>query len=158
MLVDAQREGARLRAVEVPAILDPAAHLGIDLLGEAGQVRATATIEVPSPDLPAFRLLRLGAHGRSEAHKVASAATGQTHPEGAAEKVEAGVLRASSAARVLAACDLRLLGMQLEAQWPQPCGDRRPQSAGASSALMTHYGPAGALDPPLAYALFLSNN
>jgi hypothetical protein len=38
--------------------------LRIDLLSQAEQVRATAAVEVPVPDLLAFRLLRLGADGQ----------------------------------------------------------------------------------------------
>ena len=51
MLVDMPCEGVQLGAVEDPVIADPASHLRVDLLGEAGQIRPTATIEVPCPDL-----------------------------------------------------------------------------------------------------------
>ena len=58
MLVDALRQGVQLGAVEGPVVVDPASHLRVDLLGEAGQVRPAATVEVPGPDLPAFRFAR----------------------------------------------------------------------------------------------------
>ena len=57
MLVDARCQGVQHGAVEGPVVVDPASHLGVDSLGDAGQVRAAATVEVPGPDLPAFRFL-----------------------------------------------------------------------------------------------------
>ena len=39
MPVDAPCEGIQLGAVEGPVIVDPAAHLRVDLFGEAGQIR-----------------------------------------------------------------------------------------------------------------------
>ena len=57
------------------------------------QLRATATIEVPGPDLSAFRLRHLVARGRPEAHEEAVLATDQAALKGVAEKVEADVLR-----------------------------------------------------------------
>ena len=74
VLVDAPCQEAQLGAVEGSVIVDPALDLGIDLPGQAGQVRAAAAVEVPVPDLLAFRLLRLGADGRGEASEIASAA------------------------------------------------------------------------------------
>ena len=130
MLVDTPCEGVQLGAVEDPVIADPASHLRVDLLGEAGQIRPTATIEVPCPDLLADSLGRLDTDGRGEAHEVASPAFGQAPPEGVAEEVEAGVLRFPRPVRVLAEHDLRLLGVQLEAECPEPGGDRVPQRAG----------------------------
>ena len=93
VLVDAPCEGVQLGAVEGPVIADPAPHLRVDLLGETGQIRPAATPEVPGPDLLSYRLPRLGADGRSEAHKEASPAPRQSSPEGIAEEIEAGVLR-----------------------------------------------------------------
>src|SRR6266566_2420592 len=130
MLVDAPCEEAQLGAVEGSVIVDPAAYLRIDRLREAGQVRATTTVEVPGPDLAAFRLLRLAADGRGEASEIASAATGKTAPEGVAQEVEAGVLEVAWAVRVLAVHDLRLHGVQLEAKSPEPTGDGGPQRPG----------------------------
>src|SRR3954452_19534098 len=72
MLVDTPHQGEQLGVVEDPVVVDPASHLGIDVLGDAGQVRARATVEVPGPDLLTLRLLRLTAHGREEAHEEAS--------------------------------------------------------------------------------------
>ena len=40
MLVDARCDGIQLGAVEGPVVVDPASDLGIDVPGEAGQVRA----------------------------------------------------------------------------------------------------------------------
>jgi hypothetical protein len=57
MLVDAQCEEAKLGAVEGSVVFDPASHLRVDVLGEAGQVRATATFEMPGPYLRAFAFL-----------------------------------------------------------------------------------------------------
>src|SRR4249919_3560203 len=53
-------------------IVDPALDLGVDLPGQGGQVRAAAAVEVPVPDLLAFRLPRCGADGRGEAGEIAS--------------------------------------------------------------------------------------
>ena len=91
MLVDAPCEEAQPGAVEGSVIVDPAPDLRVDLVREAGQVRAAAAVEVPVPDLLAFRLLRRGADGRGEAREIASAALGQAAPEGIAEEIEAGV-------------------------------------------------------------------
>src|SRR6516162_7421519 len=99
VLVDAPCEEAQLRAVEGSVVVDPASHLGVDRLGEAGQVRATAAAKVPGPDLAAGRLFRLAADGRGEAGEVASRATGKAAPEGVAQEVEAGVLEAARAVR-----------------------------------------------------------
>src|SRR5690349_24612708 len=63
VLVDAPCQEAQLGAVEGSVIVDPAPHLRVDRLGEAGQVRATAAVEVPGPDLLAFRFPRLAADG-----------------------------------------------------------------------------------------------
>jgi hypothetical protein len=41
VLVDARCDGVQLGAIEGPVVVDPASHLGIDPLGEAGQVRPT---------------------------------------------------------------------------------------------------------------------
>jgi len=130
MLVDTPCEGVQLGAVEDPAIADPAAHLRVDLLREAGQIRPTATIEVPCPDLLADSLGRLDTDCRGEAHEVASPAFGQAPPEGVAEEIEAGVPGFPRPVRVLAEHDLRLLGVQLEAECLEPGGDRVPQRAG----------------------------
>ena len=91
VLVDAPCQEAQLGAVEGSVIVDPALDLGIDLPGQAGQVRAAAAVEVPVPDLLAFRLLRVGADGRVEASEIASWSLGQAAPEGVAEEIEAGV-------------------------------------------------------------------
>src|SRR5919106_2081712 len=64
VLIDAPCKEVQLGAIEGPVVVDPAPHLRIDLLGEPGQVRATATVEVPAPDLLTDRLARLGAHCR----------------------------------------------------------------------------------------------
>src|SRR6516164_1751527 len=130
MLVDVPCDGVQLGAVEGPVIADPAAHLRVDLLGEAGQIRPTATIEVPCPNLLADRLARRNTDGRGEAHEVASAAFSQAPPEGVAQEVKAGVLRFPWPVRVLAGHDPRLLGMQLETERPEPGGDRVAQRAG----------------------------
>src|SRR5436190_9394521 len=127
VLVDAPCEEAQLGAVEGSVIVDPAPHLRIDRLGEAGQVRATAAVEMPGPDLAAFRLSRLAADGRGEAGEVASRAAGKAPPEGVAEEVEAGVLEAAWAVRVFAVHDLRLRGVQLKAQRPESLSDGGPQ-------------------------------
>jgi len=130
MLVDTPCEEAQLGAVEGSVIVDPASDLRVDLVREAGQVRAAAAVEVPVPYLLAFRLLRLTADGRVEAGEVAVLPFGQAAPEGLAEEIEAGVLEVSPAVRVLAEHDLRLRGMQLQAQGPEPPGDGGPQLAG----------------------------
>ena len=72
MLVDAPCDGIQLGAVEGPVVVDPAPDLGVDFQGEGGQVRSTATIEVPVPDLLADRFLRPNTYGRGEAHKIGS--------------------------------------------------------------------------------------
>jgi hypothetical protein len=91
MLVDAPCQETQLGAVEGPVIVDPALDLRIDLLSEAGQVLAAAAVEVPVPDLLAFRLLRRGADGRGKAGEIPSSPLGQAPPEGVAEEIEAGV-------------------------------------------------------------------
>src|SRR5436190_7206182 len=106
VLVDAPCQEPQLGAVEGSVIVDPALDLGIDLPGQAGQVRAAAAVEVPVPDLLAFRLLRRGTDGRGEASELASAALGQAAPEGVAEEIEAGVPEVPPAVRVLAVRDL----------------------------------------------------
>ena len=73
---------------------------------------------------------RLGAHGRREAHEIAHRATGEAAPEAVAEEVEAGVLRFAPVVRVLAVDDLGLLGMQLEAERPEPVGDEGQKPSG----------------------------
>src|SRR5436190_20043979 len=55
VLVDAPCDEAQLGAVEGSVVVDPASYLGVDRLGEAGQVRAATAVEVPGPDLAAFR-------------------------------------------------------------------------------------------------------
>jgi len=88
--------------IEDPVVVDPASHLGVDVLGDAGQVRARATVEVPGPDLLALRFPRLGAHGREETHEESLPTTSQATPEGIAEEIETGVLRILAPVRVLA--------------------------------------------------------
>src|SRR5215471_9268239 len=107
VLVDASCEEAQLGAVEASVVVDPAPHLRVDRLGEAGQVRATAAVEVPGPDLGADRFSRLVADGRGETGEVASWPLGKAAPEGVAEEIEAGVLVASRAVRVLAVSSSR---------------------------------------------------
>src|SRR5271169_2233654 len=124
VLVDARCDGIQPGAVEGSVVADPASYLGIDVLGEARQVRGTAAVEVPGPDLLADRFSRLGAHGRVEAHEEASLAANDTAPEGVAEEIEADMLRGPPASRVLAVHDFRLPGVQLKAQGPEPAGDR----------------------------------
>src|SRR5258708_11744966 len=130
LLVDAQCDEIQLGAVEGSVVADPASDLGVDLPGEVGQVRVTATAEVPGPDLLADRLGRLGAHGRVEAHEQALPAEYRAPPEGVAEEIEADMLRVSPAFRVFAVHDLRLVGVQLEAEGPEPSGDRSPETSG----------------------------
>src|SRR5580704_7199421 len=130
MLVDAPCKETQLGAVEGPVIVDPALDLRIDLPGQAGQVLAAAAVEVPVPDLLAFRLLRLSADGRIEASEIASRPLGKTAPEGVAEEIEAGVPEVPPAVRVFAVHDLRLHGMQLKPQGPEPDGDGGPQFPG----------------------------
>src|SRR4249919_834241 len=86
-------------------IVDPALDLRIDLLSEAGQVLAAAAVEVPVPDLPAFRLFRLAADRRGKAGEIPSSPLGQAPPEGVAEEIEAGALEVPPAVRVFAVHD-----------------------------------------------------
>jgi hypothetical protein len=79
------REGEQLGAVEGSVIVDPAPDLRIDLPGEAGQVRAAAAVEVPVPDLLAFRFLRLDADSRVKAGEISVPALGQAPLEGISE-------------------------------------------------------------------------
>src|SRR5215475_15579906 len=134
MLVDPPCEEAQLGAVEGSVVVDPAPDLRVDLVREAGQVRAAAPVEVPVPDLLAFRLLRLAADGRVEASEIASRPLGETSPEGAAKEIEAGVLEVSLAVRVCEGHDLRLHRMQLKTQSPEPRGDGGPQFPGLALA------------------------
>jgi hypothetical protein len=77
VFVDARRDGVQLGAVEGPVVVDPASHLGVDLPGEAGQVRSTATVEVPGrsstasskgpkPDLTRYRSIPSGLRRRDQ--------------------------------------------------------------------------------------------
>ena len=85
VLVDAPCQEAQLGAVEGSVIVDPAPDLGVDFFRQAGQVRATAAVEVPVPDLLAFRLPGFGADGGVEAREIASWPLSQAAPEGVAE-------------------------------------------------------------------------
>jgi len=139
VLVDAPCDGIQPGAVEGPVIPDPASDLGVDVPGEAEQVRVTATVEVPGPDLLADRLGRLGAHGRVEAYKEAPSAEHRAAPEGVAEEVEADMLRVPPAVRVFAVHDLRLVGVQLEAEGPEPTGDPSPKTSGLCLRVAVSY-------------------
>src|SRR5260221_1554466 len=75
-MVDAPCEEDQVGAVEGPVVVDPAQDLRIDSIREAGQVRAAAQVEVPGPDLTAFRFLRAGADGRVEAGEISALAQG----------------------------------------------------------------------------------
>src|SRR5207253_2647115 len=130
MLADRPCGEAQPGAAEGSVIADPAPDLRVDLVREAGQVRATAAVEVPVPDLPAFRLLRLAADSRVEAGEVTVLPFGQAAPEGIAGEIKAGVPGVSRAVRVRAVRDLRLRGMRLQARGPGPPGDGSPQPAG----------------------------
>ena len=65
----------------------------------------------------------LGLTAGEKLTKKASSATGPPTTEGVAEKVEAGVLRLVTALRVFAVQVLRLVGMQLKAQGPEPLNE-----------------------------------
>src|SRR5439155_12310229 len=130
VLVDVACEGVQRGAEEGSVVVDPASDLWVDVLGEAGQARSTATVEVPVPDLFVDRLSCLAAHGRVEADEVAVLPLDHATPEGVAEEVEAGVLVVPSALRVFAVHDLRLVGMQLEAERPEAAGDGGPELPG----------------------------
>ncbi|MFT7648732.1 MAG: hypothetical protein ACI8Y4_003484 [Candidatus Poriferisodalaceae bacterium] len=130
VFVDAFCDGMQPGAVEGSVVVDPASDLGVDPLGESGQVRSAATVEVPVPDLLADRFVRLGAHGWCEAHEEPVPATDQATPEGVAEKAEAGVRRVASAIRVFAVHDLRLVGVQLKANRPEPLNEIGPKISG----------------------------
>src|SRR5258708_28730037 len=130
VVVDAPCKEVQLGAVEGPVVVAPAPDLRIDSIREAGQVRAAAQVEVPGPDLAAFRFLRCGADRRAEAREVTVPSQGLARPEGIAEEVKAGVLVISPAVRVLAVHDLRLDRMQFQAQPAEPATDSRPQLQG----------------------------
>ena len=76
------------------------------------------------------RFPRLLAHGRQEAHEESSSAVRPTCPEGISEEVEAGVLRGSSTLAIFAVDDLRLVGVQFEAESPEPGSDGSPKILG----------------------------
>src|SRR5664280_2234020 len=57
-------------------------------------------------------------------------AFGLPAPKGVAEEVEAGVLRLGSTVRVLAVHDLRLVGVQLQSNGPEPLGEVSQQISG----------------------------
>src|SRR5260370_33505776 len=52
VLVDARCDGIQPGAVEGSVVADPASYLGVDVLGEAGQVRAAASGWGPGPAVP----------------------------------------------------------------------------------------------------------
>jgi len=64
MLIDVPCQGVKLGAVEGAVVADPASNHRVDLLGEAGQVRPAATVEVPVPNFLADCLPGVGADGR----------------------------------------------------------------------------------------------
>ena len=86
VLVDTPCEEAQLGAVEGSVIVDPAPHDRVDLPGDAGQVLAGSTTEMPGSDLEALGLLRRGRDGRAEAGKIAIWPLGQAAPEGEPKK------------------------------------------------------------------------
>ena len=47
VLVDAFCDGVQPGAVEGSVVVDPASDPGVDGLGESGQIRSAATVEVP---------------------------------------------------------------------------------------------------------------
>src|SRR5664280_2455943 len=57
-------------------------------------------------------------------------AFGLPAPKGVAEEVEAGVLRLGSTVRVLAVHSLRLVGVQLQSNGPEPLGEVSQQISG----------------------------
>ena len=130
VLVDVACEGVQRGAVEGSVVVDPASDLGVDVLGEAGQVRSAAAVEVPVPDLLVHRFSCLAADHRVEAHEVAPWPLDPACPEGVAEEVEAGVLEVPQAAAVFAVDDLRLVGVGLEAEGPEAAGDGGPEVSG----------------------------
>src|SRR5882672_8237705 len=130
VLVDVACKGVQRGAVEGSVVVDPASDLGVDVLGEAGQVRSAAAVEVPVPDLLVHRFSRFPAEGRVEAHEVAPWPRDPACPEGVAEEVEAGVLEVPPAAAVFAVDDPRLVGAQLEAEGPEAVGDGGPEVSG----------------------------
>jgi hypothetical protein len=132
VLVDVARKGVQPGAIEGPVVVDPASDLGVDVLGEAGQVRSAAAFEVPVPDLLVHRLSRFPADGRVEAHEVAPWSLDPAAPEGVAEEVEAGVLEVPPAAAVFAVDDPRLVGVQPEAEGPEAVGDGGPEVPGVA--------------------------
>ena len=122
--------------------LDPALDLGIDLPGQAATVASFRQIRVRRSALLRrlrysqsliclpFAFFALALMAGEKPVQIASAALGQTAPEGVAEKIEAGVPEVPPAVRVLAVRDLRLPGMQLKTQGLKPRGDGSPQPAG----------------------------
>jgi hypothetical protein len=64
VFVDAHCDGRQLGAVAGPVVVEPAPDLGVDRPRETGEVRSTATVEVPVPDPFTDGLLRLGADSR----------------------------------------------------------------------------------------------
>jgi hypothetical protein len=130
VLVDAPCEEAQLGAVEGSVIVDPASYLGADLVSEAGQVRAAAAVEVPGPDLTAFRLPRLVADGRGEASEIASAAAGNTAPEGVAEEGRSWCARSCLGGSRL--CSTRSSSSRgaAQGQGPRACQRWRPAAPG----------------------------
>ena len=78
----------------------------------------------------ADRFPRFLAYSRQEPYKEPSPTIRCACPEGVAEKIEAGVLRMRSAVAVFAVQDLRLIGVQLKAQGPEPGSDSGPKVTG----------------------------
>ena len=62
-------ERIQLGAIEDSVIIEPASHLRVDVLGEAGQVSAASTIQMPGSNLLALCPLRFRGHGRREAEE-----------------------------------------------------------------------------------------
>ena len=111
VLVDPPCQQVQLGAVEGPVVVDPASNLRIGLLGEPGQVRSTASDEMPLRDLSASRLFAAVLMAGEKFLKTPLLPLGPAAPKGVTEEIEAGVLHLASALRVLAVHDLRLVGV-----------------------------------------------
>ena len=116
-----------LGAVEGPVVVRIRA-----LMAPASPARSVALRRLRCQSLICLPIacFALGLMAGEKLTKKASSATGQATPEGVAEKVEAGVLRLITAVRVFAVHDLRLVGMQLKAQGPEPLNEAGAELSG----------------------------
>jgi hypothetical protein len=110
--------------VEASVVVDPSLYHGVEPLGEVPQRHVAAQIEPPTPQFSTHCLDGVVTHRRQEVGKeLASFTFRQTRTKRVPQEIESLVGIGSSAIRVLAVHDARLVWMQLQTTLRQPSGD-----------------------------------